>query len=48
MTQTPMRFQSIETAQPDAILGLSEAFLADPSPDKMNLTLGVYLSLIHI
>ena len=42
MTQTPMRFQSIETAQPDAILGLSEAFLADPSPDKMNLTLGVY------
>ena len=37
-----LRFQSIETAQPDAILGLTEAFLSDANPDKMNLTLGVY------
>lgn len=42
MTREHLRFQSIETAKPDAILGLTETFMADPSPDKMNLTLGVY------
>lgn len=41
-SSTDLRFGSIQTAQPDAILGLTEAFLADTNPDKMNLTLGVY------
>ena len=36
------RFGSITTAPPDAILGLTEAFVADPSPSKMNLSVGVY------
>ncbi len=36
------RLASVETAPPDAILGLNEAFLADPNPDKMNLSVGVY------
>jgi aspartate/tyrosine/aromatic aminotransferase len=34
--------ESIPTAPPDAILGLTEAFRADPNPDKINLTVGVY------
>jgi hypothetical protein len=29
-------------APPDAILGISEAFKADTSPDKMNLGVGAY------
>ncbi|MEM6470680.1 MAG: amino acid aminotransferase [Planctomycetota bacterium] len=36
------RFSAISTAPPDAILGLTEAFQADPNPEKMNLTVGVY------
>ena len=36
------RFSVIQTAPPDAILGLTEAFNADPNPDKMNLSVGVY------
>lgn len=36
------RFGSISTAPPDAILGLGEAFSADPNPAKMNLSVGVY------
>ncbi len=36
------RFATLSTAPPDAILGLTEAFLADPNPDKMNLSVGVY------
>ena len=36
------RFETITTAPPDAILGLTEAFLADTSPNKMNLSVGVY------
>jgi aspartate/tyrosine/aromatic aminotransferase len=36
------RFSVIQTAPPDAILGLSEAFQADSNPDKMNLSVGVY------
>ena len=36
------RFADIQTAPPDAILGLTEAFLADKNPDKMNLSVGVY------
>jgi aspartate/tyrosine/aromatic aminotransferase len=35
-------FGGIQTAPPDAILGLTEAFAADKNPDKMNLSVGVY------
>ncbi len=35
-------FQSIQPAPPDPILGLTEAFVADPSPDKINLGVGIY------
>jgi len=35
-------FESISPAPPDAILGLSEAFKADPNPIKINLGVGVY------
>ena len=35
-------FDKIPTAPPDAILGLTEAFKKDPSPDKINLSVGVY------
>lgn len=35
-------FQSIQPAPPDAILGLTEAFKADPNPNKINLAVGVY------
>ncbi len=33
----------VELAPADPILGLTEAFLADPRPDKINLGVGVYL-----
>ncbi|TWU22055.1 Aspartate aminotransferase [Novipirellula galeiformis] len=36
------RFIGIPTAPPDSILGLTEAFLADKNPSKMNLSVGVY------
>ncbi len=36
------RFDSIPMAAPDAILGISEAFAADPRAEKMNLSVGVY------
>jgi len=35
-------FETLEVAPPDAILGLTEAFKADPHPDKINLSVGVY------
>lgn len=35
-------FQSVKPAPPDPILGLTEAFNADPNPDKINLGVGVY------
>jgi aspartate/tyrosine/aromatic aminotransferase len=35
-------FKDLETAPPDAILGLTEAFRDDPNPDKINLSVGVY------
>jgi len=35
-------FETIKTAPPDPILGLTEAFNKDPNPDKINLTVGVY------
>jgi aspartate/tyrosine/aromatic aminotransferase len=38
----PFMFDAILAAPPDAILGLSEAFKADPNPKKINLSVGVY------
>ncbi len=35
-------FEFLKPAPPDAILGLSEAFQADPSPAKINLAVGVF------
>ncbi len=35
-------FDHIETAPPDPILGLEEAFKRDPNPAKINLAAGVY------
>ena len=35
-------FDRIETAPPDPILGLEEAFKRDPNPAKINLAVGVY------
>ena len=36
-------FAAIPAAPPDPILGITEAFLADPNPGKVNLGVGVYL-----
>jgi aspartate/tyrosine/aromatic aminotransferase len=35
-------FEAIQAAPPDAILGITEAFKADPNPKKINLSVGVY------
>ncbi len=35
-------FEQLDVAPPDAILGLSEAFQKDPTPGKINLSVGVY------
>ena len=35
-------FERLETAPPDAILGLTAAFNEDPNPAKINLSVGVY------
>lgn len=35
-------FENLEMAPPDAILGLTDAFKADPAPHKINLGVGVY------
>lgn len=35
-------FADLQPAPPDPILGLTEAFLADPNPTKINLGVGVY------
>lgn len=35
-------FESVKTAPPDPILGLSEAFARDPRPHKINLSVGVF------
>jgi len=37
-----MVFQQVQPAPPDAILGLTEAYKADPRPGKINLGVGVY------
>lgn len=38
----PSPFAHIAAAPPDPILGLTEAFNADPNPNKVNLGVGVY------
>ena len=35
-------FSALEMAPPDAIMGLTDVFKADPNPNKINLTVGVY------
>ena len=35
-------FETIQTAPPDPILGLTEAFAADTHPEKINLGVGIY------
>lgn len=35
-------FEKVQLAPPDPILGLTETFKADPNPDKINLSVGVY------
>ncbi len=35
-------FEKVKIAPPDPILGLTETFKADPNPDKINLSVGVY------
>ncbi len=35
-------FEHVQPAPPDAILGLTEAYKADPRPGKINLAVGVY------
>lgn len=35
-------FDALETLPPDPILGLGVAFREDPSPDKVDLSIGVY------
>lgn len=35
-------FEKVQTAPADPILGLTELFKADPNPDKINLSVGVY------
>jgi aspartate/tyrosine/aromatic aminotransferase len=35
-------FSNIPAAAPDPILGVAEAFRADPHTDKVNLGVGVY------
>jgi len=35
-------FENVKIAPPDPILGLTETFKADPNPDKINLSVGVY------
>lgn len=35
-------FETLDTAPPDPILGLNEAFQNDPNPNKINLGVGVY------
>ena len=35
-------FSDLEVAPPDPILGLTEAFVKDSNPEKINLSVGVY------
>ena len=40
--RTAMPFETVPNAPPDPILGLNDAFRADPNPRKINLSVGVY------
>ncbi|MFO1328630.1 MAG: amino acid aminotransferase [Rubrivivax sp.] len=42
MSDTASLFAAVEMAPRDPILGLTEQFNADPNPDKVNLSVGVY------
>jgi aspartate/tyrosine/aromatic aminotransferase len=37
-----MNFDAVPNAPQDPILGLNDAFRADPNPRKVNLSVGVY------
>lgn len=37
-------FSRISLADPDAILGVTTRFKADPRPNKVNLGVGIYLN----
>lgn len=39
---TSSRLADVEQAPPDLVLGITEAFKSDPSPDKLNLGVGAY------
>jgi aspartate/tyrosine/aromatic aminotransferase len=39
-------FESISPAPPDAILGLTDAYKADPNPEKINLGVGVFMDAL--
>ena len=41
-------FQKVDAYAGDPILTLMERFKEDPRSDKVNLSIGLYLSLIHI
>jgi len=36
------KFDEVQQAPPDLVLGITEAFRADTSPDKLNLGVGAY------
>ncbi len=38
-----MLFEGLDTPQPDPILGMAARFNADPSPDKVDMGIGVYM-----
>ncbi|TAK42289.1 MAG: aspartate/tyrosine/aromatic aminotransferase, partial [Betaproteobacteria bacterium] len=42
LPQTPSPLAVVAMAPKDPILGVTEAFVADPNPDKVNLGVGVY------
>ncbi|MEO8346804.1 MAG: amino acid aminotransferase [Betaproteobacteria bacterium] len=39
---TPLLFSTVDLAPRDPILGITEAYAADPNPNKINLGVGVY------
>ena len=41
-------FEHVDAYPGDPILTLNENFQKDPRQDKVNLSIGIYLSLIHI
>lgn len=39
-------FDHVKPAPKDPIIGVTEAFLADPSPNKINLGVVIYIALV--